>query len=142
MPRHLVESRMPSLCLSPQYTASWSPRQHYPAGVSIPLQGVLYALKLTSLLDGSVTVNLTSGATLSTLHFHDDESRSMQMSRSSPNAATWGGEGKYLCPEEHVATNALLTWHWNASDLLQHIRAYCQLLKSTLQPRKHTVNSV
>lgn len=42
--------------------------------------------------DGAITINITKGS-LSTLHFHDDESRSMQFSRSSPNAPAWGGEG-------------------------------------------------
>ncbi|KAG9010927.1 GTPase activating protein [Tulasnella sp. JGI-2019a] len=87
---------------------------------SVPLTSI-YSFMVTaptlSCWYGSITVNLTSGATLSTLHFHDDESRSMQISRSSPNAATWGGE-----------------------DLLQHLRAYCQLLKSMLQPHLFLVD--
>ncbi|KAG8884303.1 GTPase activating protein [Tulasnella sp. 331] len=87
---------------------------------SVPITSIysfMVAAPTLSCWHGSVTVNLTSGTTLSTLHFHDDESRSMQISRSSSNAATWGGE-----------------------DLLQHLRAYCQLLKSTLQPHLFLVD--
>ncbi|KAG8907411.1 GTPase activating protein [Tulasnella sp. 403] len=66
---------------------------------------------------GSVTINLTNGSTLSTLHFHDDESRSMQFARSAPNASTWGGD-----------------------DLLHHLRSYCHILKSNLQPHLYLVD--
>ena len=59
-----------------------------------------------------MSINLVNGSTLPTLYFHDDESRSLQMEqRASPAAPTWGGEG-----------------------LLQRLRSYAHLLRSTLQP--------
>ncbi|KAG9019564.1 GTPase activating protein [Tulasnella sp. 427] len=62
---------------------------------SVPLTSI-YSFMVTaptfSSWYGSLTINMTNGSTLATLHFHDDESPSMQFSRSSPNAPTWGGE--------------------------------------------------
>ncbi|EUC67275.1 GTPase-activating protein GYP7, partial [Rhizoctonia solani AG-3 Rhs1AP] len=68
-----------------------------------------------SLLDGSMTFNLTSGATLQTIYFHDEESRSISQlspkNRAASGIASWGGE-----------------------DLLQRLKSYCHILRSTLQP--------
>ncbi|KIO32502.1 hypothetical protein M407DRAFT_241400 [Tulasnella calospora MUT 4182] len=87
---------------------------------SVPLTSI-YSFMVTaptfSSWYGSLTVNMTNGSTLTTLHFHDDESPSMQFSRSSPNAPTWGGEA-----------------------LLQQLRSYCTLLKSNLQPHLYLVD--
>ncbi|CAE7205252.1 unnamed protein product [Rhizoctonia solani] len=63
---------------------------------------------------GSMTFNLTSGATLQTIYFHDEESRSISQltpkNRAASGIASWGGE-----------------------DLLQRLKSYCHILRSTLQ---------
>ncbi|KAG8933952.1 GTPase activating protein [Tulasnella sp. 419] len=89
---------------------------------STPLTSIYSLLVTTPSLSswyGSITINLVNGSTLSTLHFHDDESRSMQISRTSHDnmAPSWGGE-----------------------DLLQHLRSYCHILKSALQPHLFLVD--
>ncbi|CAE6520409.1 unnamed protein product [Rhizoctonia solani] len=65
--------------------------------------------------DGSMTFNLTSGATLQTIYFHDEESRSISQltpkNRAASGIASWGGE-----------------------DLLQRLKSYCHILRSSLQP--------
>ncbi|KAF8321558.1 hypothetical protein DL93DRAFT_2072269 [Clavulina sp. PMI_390] len=61
---------------------------------------------------GSISLNLINGSTLPTIYFHDDESRSFQAEqRASPNAPSWGGEL-----------------------LLQRLRSYAHLLRSSLMP--------
>jgi hypothetical protein len=67
-----------------------------------PSLGVLAALDMGLAnclfhLDGSITFNLVSGTTLQTIHFHDEESRSISQlspkNRSASGIASWGGEG-------------------------------------------------
>lgn len=67
---------------------------------------------------GSISLNLVNGATLPTIYFHDEESKSFQEEqRASPNAPSWGGER-----------------------LLQRLRSYCHLLRSSLQPNLFLVD--
>ncbi|QRW00174.1 GTPase-activating protein GYP7 [Ceratobasidium sp. AG-Ba] len=85
---------------------------------SVPLSSIYSAVVQSPTISswyGSMTFNLASGATLPTVHFHDDESRSItQLSprnRSASGIGSWGGE-----------------------DLLQRLRSYCHILRSSLQP--------
>ncbi|CAE6461708.1 unnamed protein product [Rhizoctonia solani] len=85
---------------------------------SIPLSSIYSAvvqLPTISSWYGSMTFNLTSGATLQTIYFHDEESRSISQltpkNRAASGIASWGGE-----------------------DLLQRLKSYCHILKSSLQP--------
>ncbi|KEP45951.1 GTPase-activating protein Gyp7 [Rhizoctonia solani 123E] len=85
---------------------------------SIPLSSIYSAvvqLPTISSWYGSMTFNLTSGATLQTIYFHDEESRSISQlspkNRAASGIASWGGE-----------------------DLLQRLKSYCHILRSTLQP--------
>jgi hypothetical protein len=89
---------------------------------SVPL-GSVYSLIIHppsfSSWYGSVTVHLTSGETLPTLFFHDDESRSFNS--IAPGASIpqskWGGE-----------------------DLLVRLRNYCNILRSSLQDSLYLVD--
>lgn len=62
----------------------------------------------------------------------------MTISRSGPNSPTWGGEGGRV--PYKIPASVLIRVPYNASDLLQHLRAYCQLLKSSLQPHLFLVD--
>lgn len=82
----------------------------------------IYSLTVTpptfSSWHGSISFNLVNGSTLPTIYFHDDESKSFQEEqRASPNAPSWGGER-----------------------LLQRLRSYCHLLRSSLQPNLFLVD--
>lgn len=68
---------------------------------------------------GSITINLSSGETLPTLFFHDDESRSFNSIApgASRPQSTWGGE-----------------------DLLVRLRSYCNILRSSLQDSLYLVD--
>ncbi|KAB5592613.1 GTPase-activating protein GYP7 [Ceratobasidium theobromae] len=85
---------------------------------SVPLSSIYSAvvqLPTISSWYGSMTFNLVSGTTLQTIHFHDEESRSISQlspkNRSASGIGSWGGE-----------------------DLLQRLRSYCHILRSSLQP--------
>ncbi|KAG8706589.1 GTPase activating protein, partial [Ceratobasidium sp. 395] len=85
---------------------------------SVPLSSIYSAVVQSPTISswyGSMTFNLASGATLQTVHFHDDESRSISQlspkNRSASGIGSWGGE-----------------------DLLQRLRSYCHILRSSLQP--------
>lgn len=89
----------------------------------------------TSFPDGSIAINLTSGATLPTLHFHDDESRSFTLPPKSP-PPTSPASTSYPPPPSYaaqVATGPPIT-SWGGEDLLARIRSYAHLLRSNLQP--------
>lgn len=65
-----------------------------------------------------MSFNLINGSTLPTIYFHDDESQSFQAEqRASPNAPSWGGEV-----------------------LLQRLRSYTHLLRSSLMPNLFLVD--
>ncbi|KAH7340494.1 rab-GTPase-TBC domain-containing protein [Rhizoctonia solani] len=85
---------------------------------SIPLSSIYSAvvqLPTISSWYGSMTFNLASGTTLQTIYFHDEESRSISQltpkNRAASGIASWGGE-----------------------DLLQRLKSYCHILRSSLQP--------
>lgn len=93
-----------------------------PYAFSIPL-GTVYSLVIHppsfSSWYGSVSIHLTSGETLPTLFFHDDESRSFNTIQpgSSQPQSTWGGE-----------------------DLLVRLRNYANILRSSLQESLYLID--
>ncbi|KAI0064606.1 RabGAP/TBC [Artomyces pyxidatus] len=89
---------------------------------------------------GSIGINLISGATLPTLYFHDDESRSFTM---SPKAATPGSSPSTSYPPPSIASQASTsraTTSWGGEDLLARLRSYSSLLRSTLQTTLYLVD--
>lgn len=84
----------------------------------------------TLAIDGSIGINLISGNTLPTLHFHDDESRSLTLpprhtSSTTPSSTTYPPTPSTV---SHHPT------YWGGEDLLARLRSYSHLLRSTLQP--------
>ncbi|TFY81711.1 hypothetical protein EWM64_g2311 [Hericium alpestre] len=84
---------------------------------------------------GSIDINLISGTTLPSLHFHDDESRSFTLPPKSP-PPTQGAATSYPPPPSYAgqaATGRPIT-SWGGEDLLARLRSYAHILHSTLQP--------
>jgi TBC1 domain family member 15 len=80
--------------------------------------------------DGSIGINLISGNTLPTLHFHDDESNSFTLPpRSSPIPRRNSATTYPPTPSQTTQINS-----WGGEDLLTRLRSYAHLLRSTLQP--------
>ncbi|KAF7970005.1 hypothetical protein HWV62_25366 [Athelia sp. TMB] len=82
--------------------------------------------------DGSIGINLISGNTLPTLHFHDDESRSFTLPPRQPAASSGTAPSATYPPTPSTASHQ--TTYWGGEDLLARLRNYCHLLRSTLQP--------
>ncbi|KZP20758.1 RabGAP/TBC [Athelia psychrophila] len=80
---------------------------------------------------GSIAINLSSGNTLPTLHFHDDESRSFTLPPRAPASGAATASTTY--PPTPTAASHQPTY-WGGEDLLARLRSYCHLLRSTLQP--------
>lgn len=97
-------------------------RQGESYAFSVPLSGVysllVHAPSFSSWY-GSVTIHLSSGETLPTLFFHDDESRSFNSIAPGASTAqsTWGGE-----------------------DLIARLRSYVNVLRSSLQTSLYLVD--
>jgi hypothetical protein len=90
-------------------------------------------------LDGSIGINLSSGPTLPTIFFHDDESSSFTLpsKSSSPSTST-----SYPPPPSLAglaATGRPIT-SWGGEDLLSRLRSYASLLRSNLQPTLYLVD--
>ncbi|TFY72367.1 hypothetical protein EVG20_g605 [Dentipellis fragilis] len=105
---------------------------------SVPLTSIysliVHAPSLSSWY-GSIDINLISGATLPSLHFHDDESRSFTLPPKSPPADP-SPTTSYPPPPSYAgqaATGRPIT-SWGGEDLLARLRSYAHLLHSTLQP--------
>jgi len=97
-------------------------RQGESYAFSVPL-GQVYSLLVHppsfSSWYGSITIHLSSGETLPTLFFHDDESRSFNSiapGASTPQS-TWGGE-----------------------DLLARLRSYVNVLRSSIQTNLYLID--
>lgn len=84
--------------------------------------------------DGSIAINLISGSTLPTLHFHDDESRSFTMPAKSPV------EPRPMSYPPPPSENAPKSSTWGGEDLLAKLRSYCHLLRSCLQSNLYLVD--
>ncbi|RPD66189.1 RabGAP/TBC [Lentinus tigrinus ALCF2SS1-7] len=83
---------------------------------------------------GSIAINLVSGSTLPTLHFHDDESRSFTMPAKSPV------EPRTMSYPPPPSENAPKSSTWGGEDLLAKLRSYCHLLRSCLQSNLYLVD--
>ncbi|KAI0046690.1 RabGAP/TBC [Auriscalpium vulgare] len=84
---------------------------------------------------GSIAINLISGATLPTLYFHDDESRSFTLPPKSPTSASTSYPPPSLAAQGRVSSSS-----WGGDDLLTRMRSYSSLLRSTLQPTLYLVD--
>lgn len=71
--------------------------------------------------DGTIVINLISGSTLPTLHFHDDESLSTSPTHRQSNLRTYPPS----------ASHSFITW--GGEDLLSRLRCYAHILRSNLQ---------
>jgi TBC1 domain family member 15 len=110
---------MPSPCPSLQSTVFWFILPHSPLGVSTILLSLRRRI-LTCSADGSIAIHLSAGETLPTIYFHDDESRSFtSASTGSPR-------------QQHSA--------WGGEELLQRLRVYANILRSSLQSTLFLVN--
>lgn len=94
---------------------------------SVPLSSI-YSLIVTkpslSSWHGSITINLIGGSTLPKLHFHDDESRSVQLPSPSIQPGTY--------PPSYPPSASKTSW--GGESLIASIRPYANLLRSTLEP--------
>lgn len=79
-----------------------------------------------NIVDGSVAINLITGATLPTLYFHDDESKSIHTQAPASN-------------NESGARKSPIT-SWGGDDLLSRIRQFSSILRSTLQPTLYLID--
>ncbi|TBU65772.1 RabGAP/TBC [Dichomitus squalens] len=104
---------------------------------SVPLTSI-YSLIVNppslSSWHGSIAINLISGSTLPTLHFHDDESKSFTMPIKSPL------EARPMSYPPPPADNAPKNSTWGGEDLLAKLRGYCHLLRSSLQSNLYLVD--
>ncbi|KAH9856935.1 RabGAP/TBC [Lenzites betulinus] len=83
---------------------------------------------------GSIAINLISGSTLPTLHFHDDESRSFTMPVKSPVETR---PMSYPPPPSETAPKGST---WGGEDLLAKVRSYCHILRSCLQSNLYLID--
>ncbi|TFK76505.1 RabGAP/TBC [Pluteus cervinus] len=109
------------------------PAQSY--AFSVPLTSI-YSLQVhqpsLSSWYGSIGINLINGDTLPTLHFHDDESRSITVPATPATPQNQGSTPTtYPPPQTAVPKTA---GSWGGEDLLARLRNYAHLLRSTLQP--------
>lgn len=87
--------------------------------------------------DGSIAINLISGSTLPTLHFHDDESRSFTIKtppETSPKPTTYPPPPSETSPTPKNSTS------WGGEDLLSRLRMYAHILRSNLQSSLYLVD--
>ncbi|KAI0647102.1 RabGAP/TBC [Trametes meyenii] len=83
---------------------------------------------------GSIAINLISGSTLPTLHFHDDESRSFTMPTKSPI------ESRPISYPPPPSESAPKNSTWGGEDLLGRLRLYCHILRSCLQSNLYLID--
>ncbi|GAA6005807.1 hypothetical protein JCM11491_004018 [Sporobolomyces phaffii] len=128
---HLAPSS-PNPSSSPRSTSSSTATYAF----SHPLTS-LYSLQvhpptLTSWV-GTITASLFGGATLPTLHFHDDESKStvLDQDRRAHGLGVGGGRGQAPLP---------LAPSWGGEAFLSQIKTQVRLLRSELDPTVYLVN--
>ena len=114
-------------------------RHHYRLGVSTFF---VYPASCTRriFLDGSIGINLSSGSTLPTIFFHDDESNSFTLPSKSPSSSS--ASSSYPPPPSlagQAATGRPIT-SWGGEDLLSRLRSYASLLRSNLQTTLYLVD--
>ncbi|CCM02409.1 uncharacterized protein FIBRA_04507 [Fibroporia radiculosa] len=88
---------------------------------------------------GSIAINLTSGSTLPTLYFHDDESRSFTLSARSPLDSS-PSTSSYPPPPSQSAPALRSGISWGGEDLLARLRFYAHILRSNLQSSLYLVD--
>ncbi|OJT11154.1 GTPase-activating protein gyp7 [Trametes pubescens] len=84
--------------------------------------------------DGSIAINLISGSTLPTLHFHDDESRSFTLPAKSPV------ESRPMSYPPAPSESAPKGSTWGGENLLTKLRSYCHILRSCLQSNLYLID--
>ncbi|KAF4579072.1 GTPase activating protein [Pleurotus pulmonarius] len=89
---------------------------------------------------GSMAVNLINGDTLPTLHFHDDESRSFTAPTPKTPQSSRAGLSSYPPPPTSPDPPPKYSGSWGGDDLLNKLRSYSHLLRSTLQPSLYLVD--
>lgn len=96
------------------------------------------AMRLTSVLGGSVGINLINGDTLPSLYFHDEESRSFTV--PSPNPINVRSKRNSISsypppPAPSLASHSHSpATDWGGEHLLARLRSYAHILRSNLQP--------
>ncbi|TFK54943.1 GTPase-activating protein gyp7 [Heliocybe sulcata] len=109
---------------------------------SVPLTSI-YSLIVSpptlSSWHGSIAINLINGATLPTLYFHDDESKSFTSSHVATSPVTTRNPASYPPPPVETSHHAK-TSTWGGEDLLARLRAYCHLMRSNLQTNLYLVD--
>ncbi|GJJ12139.1 hypothetical protein Clacol_006380 [Clathrus columnatus] len=92
---------------------------------SVPLSSI-YSLSVIppslSSWYGTVTINLIRESTLPTLHFHDDESRSIHLPAPSYDPSSY--------PPSYPPSNSRTSW--GGESLISALRPYANILRSTL----------
>ncbi|KAK2466968.1 hypothetical protein APHAL10511_001226 [Amanita phalloides] len=83
---------------------------------------------------GTIGINLVNGDTLPTLHFHDDESRSISLPPPSPQSSNTGMTYPPPPPPGRSSHIPKPNASWGGEDLLSRLRSYAHILRSTLQP--------
>lgn len=85
-------------------------------------------------IDGTVGINLINGSTLPTLHFHDDESLSMNLPPRTHNRRN--SSTAYPPPVSSSTSGSAprSPVSWGGEDLISRLRCYAHLLRSSLQP--------
>ncbi|KAJ8078617.1 GTPase activating protein [Marasmius tenuissimus] len=107
---------------------------------SVPLTSVYSLLVYPpsfSSWHGSIGINLINGDTLPTLYFHDDESRSFTMHTSRTPAAPPNIKRSSVTsypPSTPITSPKSSTTSWGGEDLMNRLRSYAHILRSTLQP--------
>ncbi|KAF8590588.1 RabGAP/TBC [Ramaria rubella] len=94
---------------------------------SVPLSSIYSLIALQPSLSswhGSITINLIHESTLPTLHFHDDESRSIQLPSPSNNPGTY--------PPSYPPVSSKTSW--GGESLIAGLRAYANVVRSSLDP--------
>jgi TBC1 domain family member 15 len=94
---------------------------------SVPLSSIYSLVAIPPSLSswhGTVTINIIHESTLSTLHFHDDESRSVHLPAPSNSPGTY--------PPSYPPLPSRTTW--GGESLIASLRPYANILRSSLEP--------
>ncbi|KIY69995.1 RabGAP/TBC [Cylindrobasidium torrendii FP15055 ss-10] len=110
---------------------------------SVPLTSI-YSLVLYppsfSAWHGSVGINLINGDTLPTLYFHDEESRSFSLPSPKPITPVLKNKRSSIASYPPPASPSISSPNdsqqraWGGEALLNRLRSYAHVLRSTLQP--------
>lgn len=107
---------------------------------SVPLTSIYSLIVQSPSLSswyGSMAVNLINGTTLPTLHFHDDESRSFTAQQKPPADHQ---HNTYPPPQSPAASGSKSGISWGGEDLLNRLKSYAFILRSSLQTTLYLVD--